>query len=159
MTTYTESLGFLPTTTPNTPSRLFVHDSRAEFLDSLANLIGCNATFVLPDGLIPDIIRISISQNILFIGDAKNTEKPTNKNTRQRLQRYFNWLASYCDSKKGTGVFALCYGSISDSLGWESIIRTNIDLYNLKLLRLKTSIFTPKIIVSWAELKSSNVYF
>lgn len=114
--------------------RLSTHDSRVEFLDTLAVLLRCTESvgFQLPDGCRPDVLRMDIDRNILFIGDAKVTESPGCKQSQVRLLRYLRWLSAHIDRPKAFGLFAICFGRRIDAEGWLSTISSlahEISLY------------------------------
>lgn len=104
--------------------RLSTHDSRVEFLDTLAVLLRCTESVgsQLPDGCRPDVLRMDIDRNILFIGDAKVTELPGCKQSQVRLLRYLRWLSAHIDRPTAFGLFAICFGRMIDAEGWLSTI-------------------------------------
>lgn len=100
--------------------RLAAHDSKAHFLDTLAALIGCKEGIggALPDGRRPDVLRINRRRRILFLGDAKHTESPTDKATQARLLGYLRWLSAHVNTQQGLGIFAICFGREADTYRW-----------------------------------------
>ena len=102
------------------------HDELVQVLDALAQLIGCTEGMGgwLPDGLCPDVIRLDRRQNVLFIGDAKDTETPGNKATQCRLQGYARWLATFVNRSGNTGLFALCVDNKAEVSEWTHLVRT-----------------------------------
>ena len=100
------------------------HNSRVLFLDTLALLLGCKGSIggMLPDGRHPDVLRIDKKREILFIGEAKNTETPGFKETQMRLLEYLRWLASHVTKEDRIGLFAICFGEKADSAGWEQTV-------------------------------------
>ena len=96
------------------------HNNMVFFLDTLALLVGCKESIggILPDGKRPDVLRIDSKREILFIGDAKNTEAPTSKETQVRLFRYLRWLAAHVTKENRVGIFAICFGKKADSAAW-----------------------------------------
>ena len=100
------------------------HNGKVLFLDSLALLLGCKESIgdILPDGRHPDVLRIDRKREILFMGDAKNTEAPSFKETQLRLLGYLRWLASHVTKKNRIGLFAICFGRKADSVGWEQTV-------------------------------------
>lgn len=100
------------------------HNSRALFLDTLALLLGCKGSIggMLPDGRRPDVLRIDKEHEILFIGDAKNTEAPCFKESQIRLFGYLRWLAAHVTKENRIGLFAICFGEKADSAGWEQTV-------------------------------------
>jgi hypothetical protein len=71
-------------------SRFDEHERLVDFLDNMAVMLGCTQTLDshLPDATRPDVIRLNTQANVLFIGDAKNTESPNSKFTQERLFNY-----------------------------------------------------------------------
>lgn len=68
------------------------HRDRTRLLDTLALLAGFDASVaVLPDGRVPDVVRISFRPAGLFIGDAKHADQPGSADTYLRLRRYACW--------------------------------------------------------------------
>lgn len=99
--------------------RISEHDLRAQFLDSLAVLMGYKEVLErgLPDGLRPDVLRLCTGGNRIFIGDAKDTEPPVCAETQVRLNRYMRWLAVFI-RRGGRGVFAISFTRTSDLGAW-----------------------------------------
>jgi len=82
-----------------------LHERRRGWLDAIAILEGFTLGLpVLPDGSIPDVLRVDPRRRWLFIGEAKDTESPRSAYTGARLHRYATWLAA------NGGVFAVCHG-------------------------------------------------
>lgn len=68
------------------------HRDRVHVLDTLALLAGFDASVaVLPDGRLPDVIRVSFRPAGLFIGDAKHADSPRSVESYLRLRRYLCW--------------------------------------------------------------------
>jgi hypothetical protein len=101
-----------------------IHQSRVEFLNSLACLINCPTGIgaTLADGTRPDVVRINKFRNSLFIGEAKNTELPTCAATQSRLRNYFKWLAVFQKQRRGNGIFAICFGDTNQTNAWVQTI-------------------------------------
>jgi hypothetical protein len=104
--------------------RLQPHDYRTRFLEALATLIGCQESFgrELPDDRRPDVMRMDSAHNVLFLGEAKNSETPGNVATRARLQRYLLWLSTHVLRRDGVGVLALCIGHREDACLWHQVV-------------------------------------
>jgi len=96
------------------------HNRRAALLDSLALLSGCTATVPggFPDGGRPDVLRLDLSRRLLFVGDAKNTEPPTCRETQARLMAYIRWLSAHVQFTRGRAVLAVCFARRGHSGGW-----------------------------------------
>lgn len=109
------------------------HEYRVGLLDTLAQLTGCHESFggEFPDGSRPDVLKIDSRRGLLFIGDAKNTESPQNRDTQARLQRYVSWLAAHVNAGR-QGIFALCFRQFHDLPGWVKtmeILTSEVELY------------------------------
>lgn len=88
-----------------------LHEHRRHWLDAIAILEGFTLGLpVLPDGSIPDVLRVDPRRRWLFVGEAKDTESPGSADTGARLHRYATWLAP------NGGVFAICHGG--DIAAW-----------------------------------------
>jgi len=106
-------------------STLTRHDERTDLLDSIAILSGfdlCRAGS-LPDGKRPDVLRVFPMSGAVFIGDAKDTERPNNKNTTTRLLRYMKWFKALSGQKAGS-IFAVCFGNENDAPEWAQTLRS-----------------------------------
>lgn len=101
------------------------HDLRIEFLDSLSVLAGYAQKLDcgLPDGRRPDILRIDLKRQRLFIGDAKDSESPKDLNTGARLLAYFRWLSTHVVARGGRGTVAICFGNARHVRGWTNTLR------------------------------------
>lgn len=110
------------------------HESRRQFLDSLAVLIGCHEQLgaTLPDGLRPDVLRISTARRLLFLGEAKHSESPRNRYTVERLRSYVRWIGSHLDyageddGPPPSAVMAICFGTASDADDWLDTLRSTL---------------------------------
>lgn len=102
------------------PSAL--HECRAATLVTIAALTGHVLPLdALPDGSIPDALRLRPTDGSLFVGDAKATETPGNAATLGRLDRYARALARWARAR-GPGVLALAVTD-SDADGWMQALR------------------------------------
>jgi len=97
-----------------------IHETRVRFLETLAELIGCTLGIgaTIADGSRPDVFRTNIGLPALFVGEAKNTERPTCAATQYRMRNYFKWLSAFQHRACGTGIFAICFGNELESSGW-----------------------------------------
>lgn len=102
-------------------SKLSDHSLRERFLEDLATLSGFTVrTRCLPDGVLPDVLRFEPGGRGLFLGDAKDTETPGNRETLVRLYRYVQWFDEFLQRPGTYGVFAVCFGKRSQSADWDS---------------------------------------
>lgn len=129
----------------NNLSAFEIHEDLVDFLDSLAVLSGCKVRigYELPDGLRPDVMRIDTTHDVLFIGDAKNTESPGCSATKSRLKEYIRWLAVQIKWRRGTGLFAICHARFTDGAGWERTVLQLARHEGLILASSKIEIFEP----------------
>lgn len=58
---------------------------------------------------------------MVFIGEAKETERPTCKETRERLMAYVAWLLK---ARPRVAVLAVCFGREEDAEGWGEVLHT-----------------------------------
>jgi len=85
-----------------------------------------NGIVAIPDQCRPDVIRVSRRRMLLFIGDAKNSETPGNRETQRRLFAYFRWIAAFLH-RKGSAVFVVGFVHRADTAGW---VNTTLMLNN-----------------------------
>jgi hypothetical protein len=100
------------------------HDERSELLANIAILSGFHVDRVrgLPDGRKPDVLRFYPGSGAVFFGEAKDTERPNNKNTINRLSGYMEWFKLISSYQLGS-IFAICFGEENDAPGWAETIR------------------------------------
>lgn len=138
--------------------RLDIHNSKVQFLDTLAILMGCKECISssLPDGRRPDIIRIDTKSRLLFIGEGKNTETPGCLDTRARLLEYFRWISAHVSDRDRLAIFALCFEKEHDSERW--IETTSLLSHEMDLLRLDygKEHFEPGLNVVWFVFCDNN---
>ncbi len=105
----------------NLNSRLDEHERLVKFLDTMAVMLGCAQTLNshFPDTTRPDVIRMSTKLNVLFVGDAKNTESPDSVSTQERLFNYVLWMSLFLsNNNKRKIVFAICHNKRENSHSW-----------------------------------------
>ena len=134
------------------------HAWRIEFLITLAQLLGCTNAVgsILPDGTRPDVLRIDPVGEMLFIGDAKDTEKPGCAATQCRLFRYLRWIASHRLRQRGLSVFALCFGRRDDQAGWLSTVTMLASEAGLPDIAPQVRKFGRDTIVVWLVYENSR---
>jgi hypothetical protein len=76
----------------------------------------------LPDGSLPDVSMYNPASGAVFIGEAKHTEDPENKETGARLARYLAWYLRLGRLSPQKGVFALCFGDPQAKNRWRSAL-------------------------------------
>lgn len=85
-----------------------VHEERVALLASLADLIGATTDLRrLPDGSVPDVVRLAFDSGLLFVGEAKDTEYPGASEVRARLARYLMWATAHAQMGH-VSVLAIC---------------------------------------------------
>lgn len=127
------------------------HDQRVQFLDALATLMGCRESLggSLPDGLRPDVLRLDSKREVLFVGDAKDTETPGCLETQVRLQKYLRWVSVHVKNRKGIGIFALAFGRRSEADLWVKTISTLGYEAGLAFSDYGVEPFGPGLVVAW----------
>ena len=127
------------------------HSYRVHFLDTLAALMGCQVILEggFPNRRYPDVLRIDFSHSILFIGDAKNSESPSNRATQARLLEYLRWLSVYVARENTTGIFAICFGREADTDGWMQAVTLLGLEAGLSFAKHGMKLFEPGLIVVW----------
>lgn len=102
----------------------FDHESRVQFLNTVAILLGCFEEIggELPDGRRPDVLRLDPGRNVLLVADAKHSESPGCTATQHRLSGYITWMATHVHRRKGIAIFAICFGTRQHALGWLNIV-------------------------------------
>lgn len=102
------------------PSEL--HDRRAATLATIATLTGHVLPLAaLPDGSIPDALRLRPTDGSLFVGEAKATETPGNVETSRRLDHYARHLTGWV-AARGSGVLALAVDEC-EAYDWLRVLR------------------------------------
>jgi len=125
------------------------HQEKVCVLETVSDLIGCTRTFSLGDGLIPDVIRLNDSQTLLFIGDAKETEHPNNKDTKTRLYNYLLWLRAFVSKQHKQGVFVICFKNKIDQEEWLSCIKNLANQSSIKFSSCKVTTIDNEINLLW----------
>jgi hypothetical protein len=97
-----------------------VHEGRVRTLEALATLAGfLTAVPHLPDGRTPDVVRISTSRRGLFLGEAKASEGPGDREALARLARYVIWWEQA--DRKGPALLVVCCDQL-DRERWASVL-------------------------------------
>lgn len=134
--------------------RFAEHDKKAKLLDDLAILLGCESCLCsgFPDGRRPDVLRVDVARQILFIGDAKHTETPRCEMTRLRLCSYLHWLLAHVRSAPRIGIFALCFAEGSHRKGWSRTVAEMVALVGLRTYQCGFCSFGERLNVVWTIL-------
>lgn len=92
------------------------HERRVRFLGEVSSLLGVSTELPgLSSGLTPDVVRVRFDGLLLFVGDAKHTEGPSNSASKIRIFNYLAWLATYWPAD---AVVAICCGSRAHAGSW-----------------------------------------
>jgi hypothetical protein len=93
-----------------------VHEERVRTLESLATLAGFLIGIPrLPDGRIPDVVRMCSRRRGVFLGEAKASEGPGDLEALTRLARYIAWWRQA--GHHGPAILAVCCDQ-RDMMGW-----------------------------------------
>jgi hypothetical protein len=136
--------------------RFELHDQNVTVLNTLSLLLGCYSDFFIefPDGKRPDVLRYDAKKKRLFIGDAKNTETPKNKNTQKRLYSYLLWLSAYVSKPGRQAIFAICFRNPSDLEGWILAIQNLATLASVKILSVSSDQIDDETNLVWFSVNS-----
>jgi hypothetical protein len=127
------------------------HERRRELLMSLAILAGCTHRLpAFPDGLMPDVLRIRVGNDLLFVGDAKATETAGCAATAARLGAYFEWVRVHAATGRAA-VVALCH-SCSAGTSWRPLMLRLSQSRGLWVAQLGVTQLTESDAVTWARL-------
>jgi hypothetical protein len=80
-------------------------------------------------------VRFHPRTNAAFIGDAKETETPSNTETQSRLLRYMEWIANPTIFRHGS-IFAVCFGRPLDRFQWQCVLKQLASKAGLKPITL-----------------------
>jgi hypothetical protein len=95
-----------------------LHEERVRTLEALATLAGFLTEIpVLPDGRMPDVVRMCTRRRGLFLGEAKASESPGDQAALARLFRYVAWWQRV--GRRGPALLVVCCG-MQDSGRWAS---------------------------------------
>lgn len=135
----------------NDVGRQAEHERKVEFLDALAVLTGCEEAMggALPDGSRPDVLRLDSRRRILFVGDAKHSESPGDRETQTRLLGYARWLSAHIRNG-GAGVFAICFTRESDTAAWIQVVGMLGHEAGLPCAKCRVERFEPRLAVVWS---------
>jgi hypothetical protein len=104
----------------------------------------------LPDGSVPDVLRVSSSSLGIFIGDAKHSESPNNFSTYQRLQKYAKWITPPQKRAEWRSVFSVCHGDGDMANQWTALLLHLAASCDLPLLGYGIKPLAEDVIISWA---------
>lgn len=136
------------------------HEERRKFLDALAVLCGYPTPLVpgLPDGRVPDVIRMNGRTRGLFIGEAKDSETSGNTETRKRLAEYLAWFMGHLGAG-GEGVFSVCCGRACEAEAWRLTLDDLSRQAGREGLGFQVDVFASDLVVVWAGPVSAMKVF
>jgi hypothetical protein len=98
-----------------------MHEERRDTLTAIGMLAGFNVPLrTLPDGKVPDVALVSLSNGALLIGDAKHSEGPNDPASQDRLAAYLAWLRRDRPTRCAD-IFAVCHPPGQDA-AWAAAI-------------------------------------
>jgi hypothetical protein len=123
------------------------HAERVAMLHTLAVLAGCSVRLTcLPDSRQPDVVCTDIARKLLFIGEGKDSEHPTDRETQARLLRYFQWL------RNQHALVAICFGRRGDADAWRALLHMLAEECDIRVSREGADELGPGYIVAWVLL-------
>ena len=123
------------------------HRERTRLLDSLALLAGFEARVaVLPDGRVPDVVRVAFRPPGLFIGDAKHADSPNSVESYLRLRRYLCWGETFLRRPGRTLVVAIATPDVA-AREWQTMLLALTDDVGLSVDRSGSTAFGTTTVV------------
>lgn len=100
----------------------YQHEFARDALDDIALLSGYSVPIPLPlpDGSIPDVARTTAGCNGVFLGDAKHTEVPTDRETISRIRKYMTWLRLLKTEVYRKSFFAIATTDSLYAMAWKA---------------------------------------
>lgn len=119
------------------------HEERRAWLDVIARVAGFTTAISVP-GCSPDVLRADPICGAIFLGDAKDTERPTNDETYWRLSTYMQWFKVAIEDGGRASVFALWFGDRRDLAGWIAVLHglaadARLPVYRVRVRRIAES--------------------
>lgn len=130
------------------PSQL--HQSRVDVLTSAAVLAGYTSVVRLHSRMAPDVVLFHRPLHSLFIGDAKATERPTCRATRDRLLNYAEGSVPWL--RTGTSVFLAIAHPHPDGVGWSGCLDELPRLAGLHVSHPSTALLDETTLISSVQL-------
>lgn len=120
------------------------HENRVDLLFGLACLLGCvRRQRLLSDGTIPDVVAGNVGGTVLFIGDAKYSETPSDVNCKTRIYRYLRVTGERLRGSVKFAIFALCYGNSYHASGWSEMIIAAAREFHIAIISSSVDTFPP----------------
>jgi hypothetical protein len=124
-------------------------------LDALAVLSGHREQLHLADWLRPDVARCDLLDLRLFVGDAKDTERPTNPDSVQRLRAYLA-AAARATRVGWTATFAIAHQN--PSAPWLDELEWLAGRLGLAICRRGRDVFAVDAAVSWIVIGTGAAF-
>lgn len=99
----------------------YEHETRVQHLSLLSKYWGYTKSYKFKNSY-PDVLNHDITGGGLFIGDAKHSERPTNKITKQRLNNYFKEMKKHFNKYRSLSYIAICHGQLNHSDEWSMLL-------------------------------------
>ena len=123
------------------------------FLETMADLIGCkhslSPTATWP--MRPDVLKVSVDGSLLFLGEAKATERFSDLYSQGRLLAYLKWISKQITSDEQSVLFVLCAGR-NETPQWLDQIQMLSQDTGLRCFRCGTATFGTGHATAWAYL-------
>lgn len=84
------------------------HEVRRILLETMAGIAGYHLKLRLQERRQPDVLRLHVGRESVFLGEAKHTEGPSNLGSVDRLRVYLDWLLPLCSPGTG-GILAIAH--------------------------------------------------
>jgi hypothetical protein len=125
-----------------------MHEERRQTLTAIGMLAGFNVPLLtLPDGKVPDVALVSLSNGALLIGDAKHSEGPNDPASQDRLAIYLTWLRRDRPTKRAD-IFAVCHPP-GQGTAWTAAINLLAARAGVVTGNPQTGIVGPTSALSW----------
>lgn len=127
------------------------HRERTRLLDSLALLAGFDARVaVLPDGRVPDVVRVAFRPPGLFIGDAKHADNPSSVESYLRLRRYLCWGEAFL-RRPGRGLVVAIATPELAAREWQTVLLALADDVGISVDRAVSTAFGTTTVIEIAS--------
>ena len=130
------------------------HRDRAIFLETVAGLVGCTNSFppLLLWHIRPDVLKTSPDGSLLFLGEAKASERPADRETQGRLITYFKWISGRLTHEGQKALIVVCVGCDSVATDWLAEIQLLVRDARLEIVGYGTRTFGATHATAWAYL-------
>jgi hypothetical protein len=121
------------------------HAAGVRSLSTLAGLLGCSPAVPFADDRRPDVLSCDPSRLLLFVGEAKATERASDERAIARLRAYVVWIRAHLSGQGRSAVISLCSARSEDLDKWRDV-----------LLRFATELGLPIPMVSSRQVDSET---